>query len=60
VPRYTARPRAKIRCEWDDDVPLIPALDVPDHEEVFTGLLDSKGEEIWRAPREIGFGRAID
>lgn len=56
--RYFTRPRAvKVRAEWDDDVPLIPHLDVPDHEPTFTGLLDDKGEEIWRAPRPVGFGR---
>ena len=47
----------KTRCEWDDDVPLLPSLDVPEHEDAFTGLLDSRGEEIWRAPRPVGFGR---
>lgn len=31
--------------------------DVPDHEPSFTGLLDASGEEIWRAPRAVGFGR---
>lgn len=30
---------------------------VSDHEPTFTGLLDATGEEIWRAPRSIGFGR---
>jgi hypothetical protein len=56
--RYFSRPRAiKPRCDWDDDVPLIPSIDVPEHEERFTGLLDGRGEEIWCAPRPIGFGR---
>lgn len=30
---------------------------VADHEPTFTGLLDAQGEEIWREPRSIGFGR---
>lgn len=30
---------------------------VPDHEPVFTGLLDADGEKIWREPRSIGFGK---
>jgi len=33
---------------------------VPDHEPTFTGLLDPSGEEIWREPRSIGFGRRDD
>ena len=56
--RYFTRPRATVRAfDIDDDTPLIPSLDVPEHEDTFTGLLDSRGEEIWRAPRPIGFGR---
>lgn len=54
--RYVARVR-KPRCEWDDDVPLLPSIDAPEHVEVFTGLLDSRGDEIWRQPRPAGFGR---
>jgi len=54
--RYFTRSR-KVRAEWDDDVPLLPCIDVPEHEDSFTGLLDSRGEEIWRAPRPVGFGR---
>lgn len=30
---------------------------VSDHEPQFTGLLDAGGDEIWREPRTIGFGR---
>ena len=43
--------------DWDDDVPLLPSLEVSDHEAAFTGLLDERGDEIWRQPRPIGFGR---
>ena len=31
--------------------------DVAEHVPTFTGLLDATGEEIWREPRAIGFGR---
>lgn len=59
--RYSKRPRSqRIRAEWDDDVPLVPSLDVPDHEATFTGLLDADGDEIWREPRPVGFGRDND
>lgn len=37
---------------------ITPTVD--DHEPTFTGLLDKDGEEIWRAPRSIGFGRRDD
>lgn len=30
---------------------------VDEHVPTFTGLLDAQGEEIWREPRSIGFGR---
>jgi hypothetical protein len=66
VARYVIRPRSdgeappgSAEDTWFTD-PLLPGVTVSDHEPVFTGLLDSKGEEIWRAPREIGFGRNID
>jgi hypothetical protein len=51
--RYGTRPKA----EWDDDVPLLPSLDVPEHEPAWTGLVDAKGEPIFRYPRPVGFGR---
>lgn len=34
---------------------IMPTVD--DHKPTFTGLLDENGEEIWRSPRSIGFGR---
>lgn len=53
--RYSRRrPR-----QCDDDImfdpPLIPHLEVSDHEPSFTGLLDANGDEIWRDPNPIGF-----
>ena len=54
--RYFTRSKPK-SFDIDDDTPLIPNIDVPEHEPSFTGLLDSKGDEIWRAPRPVGFGR---
>jgi hypothetical protein len=57
MPRYTTR-SVRPRADWmDDDSPLVPNLSVDDHEAVFTGLLDDKGEEIWRCPNPMGFGR---
>jgi len=37
----------------------LKAVDVSvcDHEAVYTGLLDADGDEIWREPNPIGFGR---
>jgi len=40
---------------WVDAQSHVPT--VADHEPTFTGLLDARGDEIWRAPRPIGFGR---
>ena len=59
MPRYFTRPAkaySPLICEdtWYTD-PVIPHLSVDDHEPSFTGLLDPKGEEIWRAPNEMGF-----
>jgi hypothetical protein len=60
--RYFSRPRAEgtlpgsAEDTWFTD-PLLPSVDVPEHKPSFTGLLDSKGKEIWRSPRPMGFGR---
>ena len=51
------RPRS---FDIDDDAPLLPSLEAPDHEAAFTGLLDARGEEIWINPRGMGFGVDID
>jgi hypothetical protein len=51
--RYVARPRAAPDGGFDD--PLIPHLDVSDHRPVRTGLLDMRGDPIWRCPEPIGF-----
>jgi hypothetical protein len=60
VSRYFTRPAkgyAPLQAgdAWYSD-PLLPSVDVPEHEPSFTGLLDSRGEEIWRAPNPMGFG----
>jgi hypothetical protein len=57
--RYVTRAH-KVTADWNDDCPLIPSLSVPDHKEVDTGILDPRGKPIFRAPREMGFGRDID
>lgn len=65
--RYTTRPRAGgwIDDDWDrlygeEDEPHRPDLCVAEHLPKFTGLLDAKGEQIWREPRPVGFGRDKD
>jgi hypothetical protein len=63
MPRYVTRPKARGWIEdprYDDDKPLIPGCDVPEHVATFTGLLDASGEEIWIEPRSIGFHAEID
>ena len=59
MPRYFARPKA-IAAEDDcvfEENSLTPDVSVDEHVAIFTGLLDAKGEEIWRAPNPVGFGR---
>ena len=59
--RYTTRPRQFVGDDWPEcDNPLLPSLSVDDHEAVFTGLVDAKGEQIWRQPNPMGFGRDSD
>jgi hypothetical protein len=44
---------------WEDDIgrPLIPPIDVPEHQPVNTGLVDRRGEPIRRPPNPLGFHR---
>lgn len=59
--RYFTRTKAIApKCDWDNDHPLLPCLTVSDHEATDTGLVDHRGNPIFRAPREMGFGRSID
>jgi len=56
--RYTKK--LKAWCEDEDawDYPIIRNdVTVCDHEAVNTGLLDADGDEIWREPNPVGFGR---
>lgn len=56
--RYFTRSRASF--VGDAEPPyhgLMPDLSVSDHRPVDTGLLDVRGEAIFRAPRPVGFGR---
>jgi hypothetical protein len=55
--RYFVRPSTNDDDDWLVSKPLIPHLDVPDHESTDTGLVDKNGNSIMRAPRPIGFGR---
>lgn len=43
---------------WSDGETHLPT--VSDPEATDTGLLDAKGEIIWRAPNPVGFGRDED
>lgn len=52
--RYFAKP-GKPRAYWLDNDPLIPALTVPEHIPVETGLVDRRGDPILRAPEPCGF-----
>lgn len=57
MPRYFTRAK-RVRSDdfdWSNDISRPCSLDVPDHEPTFTGLLDADGDEIWRAPRPMGF-----
>lgn len=60
VSRYFTRAAKPLFVEtplWDDNEPHRPSLSVSDHTPLFTGLFDAAGEEIWRAPNPVGFGR---
>lgn len=46
--------------DWCDLGPLLPSLEVDDHEPVFTGLLDASGEAILRMPEPMGFHNPRD
>ncbi len=54
--RYVIRPRAT-DCDWwaESRIQSVPTVSesVPSD----TGLLDVKGNTIWRMPNPIGFGR---
>lgn len=43
--------------EPDEDMPLLPEIEVDPGAPVDTGLLDARGNKIFRTPRPIGFGR---
>lgn len=60
MPRYITRAAKPVYIEtplWGDEVGVTPSLTVDEHVPQFTGLLDSKGDEIWRAPNPVGFGK---
>lgn len=48
---------SRIRCDYDDDTPMIPSLVVDDHKAVDTGLVSPSGVPIMRVPNPMGFGR---
>lgn len=64
--RYVKAPMTKRAKAWIedevswDDAPMIPNIEVDNHECVETGLLWADGSTIWRAPNPIGFGSDLD
>ena len=58
--RYVTRAAKPLYVEtplWPDAEPLHPSLTVDDGKEVDTGLVDAKGNAIYRLQEPIGFGR---
>lgn len=55
MPRYVTRVQ-RSRGGWDDDIPLIPNLQVDESTPQETGLLDKNGDPLYRLPDPIGFG----
>ena len=49
--------KRRVTAHWLDENPMLPHLDVPEHEATDTGIVDKRGDPIMRAPRPIGFGR---
>ena len=61
--RYVTRAGKPLYIEtplWNDSEPLHPSLSVDDSKEVDTGLVDAKGNSIYRLQEPIGFGRDDD
>lgn len=56
MPRYFAKPKA-----FDDEywpaAPLVTSLTVDECVAVDTGLVDADGNNIFRSPLPVGFGR---
>jgi hypothetical protein len=58
MPRYIAEPVGRQpTADWSDPYPLIPDLSVEGPKRVDTGLVNDKGDPIYRLPPPIGFGR---
>lgn len=59
--RYVARAKCgeirPVRSYWDDGAPLLPSLCASELIPVNTGLLDARGNELWKLPNPVGFGR---
>lgn len=58
--RYFSRPKMLGYVEDEYCSPDAGVLNMPtvnSHEAIDTGLLDSHGDKIWRAPNAMGFGR---
>lgn len=55
--KYVRGTKAKVIAYWDDDVPLIPSIEVEGEKIVDTGLIWEDGSPIIRMQNPIGFGR---
>lgn len=56
MPRYFTRPRSFcVEDDTDRDPINLGTPSVPEHVATDTGLLDVRGDTIWRAPPPMGF-----
>ena len=54
--RYFTRGGHFLGDDWPSiDEPLLADITVPDHRPVDTGLVDQRGDPIWRGPEPVGF-----
>lgn len=52
---YFIKAQTKMWDGWSDDISRPSSLDVPDHVATDTGILDARGNPIFRAPNPMGF-----
>lgn len=54
--RYVIGHRPEALGRYENE-PMIPVVCAPESVPVATGLFDARGNEIWRLPNPMGFGR---